>query len=51
MLGIRTDRTYGNKLLDIETTGREAGETVSFDRVLMYVGDDNTLVGLECLPE
>lgn len=38
-------------VIDIETTGREAGETISFDRVLMYVGDDNTLVGRPVLEE
>jgi large subunit ribosomal protein L21 len=38
-------------VIDIETTGREEGETISFDRVLMYVGDDDTLVGRPVLEE
>jgi large subunit ribosomal protein L21 len=36
--------------IDIEQVGREAGETISFDRVLMLVGDD-TLVGRPTLPQ
>ena len=36
--------------IDIEQVGREAGETISFDRVLMLVGD-NTLVGRPTLPQ
>ena len=37
-------------VIDIEQVGRTPGETVSFDRVLMYVGDDETLVGRPTLP-
>ncbi len=36
--------------IDIEQVGREAGETISFDRVLMLVGDD-TLIGRPTLPQ
>ena len=36
--------------IDIEQVGREAGETISFDRVLMLVGND-TLVGRPTLPQ
>lgn len=32
-------------VIDIEQVGRTPGETISFDRVLMYVGDKETLVG------
>jgi large subunit ribosomal protein L21 len=41
--------TVGDEI-DIEQVGREAGETISFDRVLMLVGDD-TLVGRPTLPQ
>jgi large subunit ribosomal protein L21 len=37
-------------VIDIEQVGREAGETISFDRVLMLVGDD-TLIGRPNLPQ
>jgi large subunit ribosomal protein L21 len=36
--------------IDIEQVGREAGETISFDRVLMLVGED-TLIGRPTLPQ
>ncbi len=36
--------------IDIEQVGREAGESISFDRVLMLVGDD-TLIGRPTLPQ
>jgi large subunit ribosomal protein L21 len=37
-------------VIDIEQVGREAGESISFDRVLMLVGDD-TLIGRPTLPQ
>ncbi len=37
-------------VIDIEQVGREAGEAISFDRVLMLVGDD-TLIGRPTLPQ
>ena len=38
-------------VIDIEQVGQTPGETINFDRVLMYVGDDETLVGRPVLPE
>ena len=38
-------------LIDIEQVGRTPGETIAFDRVLMYVGDKETLVGRPTLEE
>ena len=37
--------------IDIEQVGRTPGETISFDRVLLYVGDDDTLVGRPTLAQ
>ncbi len=38
-------------VIDIEQTGREAGETINFDRVLLYVGEKDTLVGRPVLDQ
>jgi large subunit ribosomal protein L21 len=38
-------------VIDIEQVGRTPGETINFDRVLMFVGDDETLVGHPVLSE
>jgi large subunit ribosomal protein L21 len=32
-------------MIDIEQVGRTPGESISFDRVLMCVGDEDTLIG------
>ncbi len=37
--------------IDIEQVGRTPGETIQFDRVLMLVGDDDTLVGRPTLSQ
>ena len=37
--------------IDVELLGEAKGTTVSFDRVLMFVGDDQTLVGRPTLPQ
>ena len=37
--------------IDVELLGEAKGSTVSFDRVLMFVGDDQTLVGRPILPQ
>jgi large subunit ribosomal protein L21 len=38
-------------MIDIEQVGRTPGETVSFDKVLMYVGEEDTLVGRPTLSQ
>jgi len=38
-------------MIDIEQVGRTPGETVSFDKVLMYVGKEDTLVGRPTLSQ
>jgi large subunit ribosomal protein L21 len=38
-------------VIDIEQVGREPGETLNFDRVLMLVGDKETLVGQPTLSQ
>lgn len=38
-------------VIDIEQVGRTPGDTISFDRVLMYVGDEDTLVGRPTLSQ
>ena len=37
--------------IDVELLGAEKGATVAFDRVLMFVGPDQTLVGRPTLPQ
>lgn len=37
--------------IDVELLGAEKGATVSFDRVLMFVGPDQTLVGRPTLSQ
>lgn len=38
-------------VIDIEQVGHSPGDTIQFERVLMYVGDDDTLVGRPTLSE
>ena len=38
-------------VIDIEQVGREPGETLNFEKVLMLVGDKETLVGRPTLAE
>jgi large subunit ribosomal protein L21 len=38
-------------MIDIEQVGRTPGETISFDKVLMYVGEEDTLVGRPTLSQ
>lgn len=37
--------------IDVELLGAEKGSTISFDRVLMFVGDGQTLVGRPTLAQ
>ena len=38
-------------VIDIEQVGREPGETLNFEKVLMLVGEDETLVGQPTLSQ
>lgn len=38
-------------VIDIEQVGRTPGDTLNFERVLMYVGDKDTLVGRPTLSQ